>query len=436
MDETTGLPAHGGAVPDEARADALPPVSGPAATGHGPETSASDSSAAAATPSPRPPGSRAALREVALLFLRLGCTAFGGPAAHIALMRQEVVTRRRWLADREFLDLLGATNLIPGPNSTEMAIHLGYARAGWLGLLAAGALFILPAVLIVLALAWLYVRFGTTPEATWLLYGIKPVIIAVVVQALWGLGRAAITGPLPAAVGAAVIALSLRGGNEIVLLFGGGLALWLVRNARRWVGRRSLAALLPLPLPLLPGVSAPAVGGADLLTLFLTFLKIGSVLYGSGYVLLAFLRNDFVQRLGWLTDAQLLDAVAVGQVTPGPVFTTATFIGYLVAGLPGALLATVGIFLPSFVFVALTHPLVPRLRASTRLRDLLDGVNVAALGLMAAVTWQLGRDAVVDPLTAALALLAGVALLRFRANSTWLIAGGAAVGLARHLLAG
>jgi chromate transporter len=383
-----------------------------------------------------PVGSRAALREVAALFLRLGCTAFGGPAAHIALMRQEVVVRRRWLADREFLDLLGATNLIPGPNATEMAIHLGRARAGWRGLLAAGALFILPATLIVLALAWLYVRFGTTPEATWLLYGIKPVIIAVVVQALWGLGRAAITGPLPAVVGAAVIALSLRGGNEIVLLFGGGLALWLVRNARRWVGRRSLAALLPLPLPLLPGGSAPAAGGADLLTLFLTFLKIGSVLYGSGYVLLAFLRNDFVHRLGWLTDAQLLDAVAVGQVTPGPVFTTATFIGYLVAGLPGALLATVGIFLPSFVFVALTHPLVPRLRASTRLRDLLDGVNVAALGLMAAVTWQLGRDAVVDPLTAALALLAGVALLRFRANSTWLIAGGAAVGLVRHLLAG
>lgn len=381
-----------------------------------------------------PVGSRVALREVAALFLRLGCTAFGGPAAHIALMRQEVVTRRRWLADREFLDLLGATNLIPGPNSTEMAIHLGYARAGWPGLLAAGALFILPATLIVLALAWLYVRFGTTPEATWLLYGIKPVIIAVVVQALWGLGRAAITGPLPAAVGAAVIALSLRGGNEIVLLFGGGLALWLVRHARA-IGRRGAGLPAVLLVPLTPMVGASATG-ANLLTLFLTFLKIGSVLYGSGYVLLAFLRSDFVHRLGWLTDAQLLDAVAVGQVTPGPVSTTATFIGYLVAGLPGAVLATVGIFLPSFAFVALTHPLVPRLRASALLRDLLDGVNVAALGLMAAVTWQLGRDAVVDPLTAALALLAGVALLRFRANSTWLIATGAAIGLAHYLLAG
>ncbi len=437
MDETTGLPAQGGAVPDAARADAPPPVSGPAATGHGQEARPSDASAAATASSSSPPaGSRAALREAALLFLRLGCTAFGGPAAHIAMMRQEVVARRRWLSDQQFLDLLGATNLIPGPNSTEMAIHLGYARAGWPGLLAAGSLFILPAMLIVLTIAWLYVHFGTTPEATWLLYGIKPVIIAVVVQALWGLGRAAITGPLPAAVGAVVIALSLRGGNEIALLFGGGLALWLIRNTRRWVGRGSLAALLPLPLPLLPAVSAPAVGGADLLTLFLTFLKIGSVLYGSGYVLLAFLRNDFVHRLGWLTDAQLLDAVAVGQVTPGPVFTTATFIGYVVAGLPGALLATVGIFLPSFVFVALTHPLVPRLRASVLLRDLLDGVNVAALGLMAAVTWQLGRDAIIDPLTTALALLVGVLLIRWRVNSTWLIAGGAAVGLARHLLAG
>lgn len=435
MDESGGLPAHDGAPPHDAHAETPPSGFGQDVLGHGREGGAPAPSAAAAAPSPSTPArSRAALREAALLFLRLGCTAFGGPAAHIAMMRQEVVVRRRWLSDRQFLDLLGATNLIPGPNSTEMAIHLGYARAGWPGLLAAGSLFILPATLIVLALAWLYVRFGTTPAATWLLYGIKPVIIAVVVQALWGLGRAAVTGPLAAAVGAAVIALYLRGGNEIALLFGGGLVLWLIRNTRRWVGRGSLAALLPLPL--LPGMSAPAAGGADLLTLFLTFLKIGSVLYGSGYVLLAFLRNDFVHRLGWLTDAQLLDAVAVGQVTPGPVFTTATFIGYVVAGLPGALLATVGIFLPSFVFVALTHPLVPRLRASALLRDLLDGVNVAALGLMAAVTWQLGRDAVLDPLTAALAFLAGVALIRLRVNSTWLIAAGAAVGLARLLLAG
>lgn len=434
MDETTGLPAHGGTVPDEARAEALPPVSEPAAPGHGPEASASDSSAAAIASSPCPPGSRAARREVALLFLRLGCTAFGGPAAHIALMRQEVVVRRRWLSDRQFLDLLGATNLIPGPNSTEMAIHLGYARAGWRGLLAAGALFILPATLIVLALAWLYVRYSASPEATWLLYGVKPMIIAVVVQALWGLGRVAITGPLTALVGASVVALSLRGGNEIVLLFGGGLALWLVRRTRA-IARQGAGLPAVLLVPLTPMVGASATGGANLLTLFLTFLKIGSVLYGSGYVLLAFLRSDFVHRLGWLTDAQLLDAVAVGQITPGPVSTTATFIGYLVAGLPGAMLATVGIFLPSFAFVALTHPLVPRLRTSALLRDLLDGVNVAALGLMAAVTWQLGRDAVVDPLTALLTLTAGAALIRFRVNAAWLIASGAAVGLAHRLLA-
>lgn len=429
MDETTGLPAHGGAVPDDARADALPPVSGSAATGHGQEARASDSSAAATAPSASlPAGSRAALREAALLFLRLGCTAFGGPAAHIAMMRQEVVARRRWLSDRQFLDLLGATNLIPGPNSTEMAIHLGYARAGWPGLLVAGSVFILPAMLIVLALAWLYVRFGTTPEATWLLYGIKPVIIAVVVQALWGLGQAAVTGPLPAAVGAAVIALSLRGGNEIVLLFGGGLALWLIRTARRWVGRRSLAALLPLPLPLLPAVSAPAAGGAHLLTLFLTFLKIGSVLYGSGYVLLAFLRADFVERLGWLTDRQLLEAVAVGQFTPGPIFTTATFVGYLLGGVPAALAATVAIFLPGFVFVAASHPLIPRLRCSPWAGALLDGVNVASLALMAGVAWTLGRAAITDGLTAALAVAALVLLARFRVNSAWLVAGGALVG--------
>ncbi|MER3460239.1 MAG: chromate transporter, partial [candidate division GAL15 bacterium] len=236
------------------------------------------------------------LAEVARVFLKLGTVAFGGPAAHIAMMREEVVLRRRWLSDQHFLDLLGITNLIPGPNSTEMAIQVGYLRAGWRGLITAGTLFITPAAFMVLGFAWAYVRWGSTPgafatakhhpEVGWLLYGIKPVIIAVVVQALWGLGRAAVTGPLAAAVGAAVIALYLRGGNEIALLFGGGLVLWLIRNTRRWVGRGSLAALLPLPL--LPGMSAPAAGGADLLTLFLTFLKIGSVLYGSGYVLWPF----------------------------------------------------------------------------------------------------------------------------------------------------
>jgi len=357
------------------------------------------------------------MREVAWLFLKLGTIAFGGPAAHIAMMREEVVRRRRWLSDEQFVDLLGATNLIPGPNSTEMAIHLGFLRAGWPGLIAGGICFIVPAMLIVLGCAWLYVRYGARPEAGWLLYGVKPVIIAIVVQAMWGLLRSAVKGYLLGAIGVVTLMLSLLGANEIALLLGGGVVAVLLTT----VGSRGVAAPL--------GLGA----GVGLTTLFLVFLKIGSVLYGSGYVLLAFLRHDFVDRLGWLTDQQLLDAVAIGQVTPGPVFTTATFIGYVLAGVPGATLATLGIFLPSFVFVALSHPLVPKIRASRRAGAFLDGVNVAALGLMAAVTWQLGRAAIVDLTTAALALVALVLLLRFKLNSAWLVLGGSAVGAALRL---
>ncbi|MEX2158435.1 MAG: chromate efflux transporter [Dehalococcoidia bacterium] len=374
------------------------------------------------------------LREVAAVFLKLGTIAFGGPAAHIAMMRDEVVTRRRWLSDQQFLDLLGATNLIPGPNSTEMAIHLGYLRAGWRGLMVAGALFILPAFAIVLGFAWAYVRYGTTPEATWLLYGVKPVIIAIVVQALWGLRRAAVSGPLPAIVAMGVVAGYLLGVNEIALLFAGGLFALLARNAPRITARGVAVFAAPLAiagsLPL--AARAPDETPVSLLTLFLTCLKIGSVLYGSGYVLLAFLRNDFVVRLGWLTDQQLLDAVAVGQLTPGPVFTTATFVGYVVAGAPGAVLATIAIFLPSFVFVAAVNPLVARLRSSETFSALLDGVNAAALGLMAAVTWTLGRDAIVDWWTALLAAAAVFLLLRYRMQSVWLIVAGALAGVAHH----
>jgi chromate transporter len=375
-----------------------------------------------------PPGS---VLEVARLFGKLGVIAFGGPAAHIALMREEIVRRRRWVSDERFVDLLGMTNLIPGPNSTEMAIHLGYTRAGWGGLVAAGVAFIVPATLIVLALAWAYVEYGALPQAVWLLYGIKPVIIAVVVHAMWGLLRSAIKTRLLAVVGAAALALYLAGANELAVLFGGGLVVLLVRSAGRI--RRDVAGAVAL----VSAVALPAAAGqlarppgASVATLFLLFLKIGSVLYGSGYVLLAFLRNDFVERYGWLTDQQLLDAVAIGQFTPGPVFTTATFIGYLVAGWPGALVATAGIFLPSFVFVALSHPLLPRIRASRWTAALLDGVNVAALGLMAGVTVELGRGAVVDVLTAVLALAAAVLLIRFGVNSAWLVTGGAALGLA------
>jgi chromate transporter len=373
--------------------------------------------------------------EVARLFLTLGVIAFGGPAAHIALMREEVVRRRRWVSDERFLDLLGMTNLIPGPNSTEMAIHLGYVRAGWPGLLLGGACFIVPAMLIVLALAWLYVRYGTTPAAVAALYGITPVVIAVVVQAMWALGRTAVKGPLLAAVGAAVLALALAGGNEIVLLLGGGLVVVALRATLRARGVAALVTVVGLPSVVL-GQGATVAAAVSLGTLFLTFLKIGAVLYGSGYVLVAFLRSDFVERLGWITDRQLLDAVAVGQFTPGPVFTTATFIGYLVAGWSGALLATLAIFCPSFVFVALSHPLIPRIRASRLTGAFLDGVNVAAVALMAAVTWQLARAALVDAFTALLALAAAGLLLATRVNSAWLVLGGAAAGLVYRRLVG
>lgn len=372
------------------------------------------------------PSSNGALGEVVRLFLKLGVIGFGGPAAHIAMMRDEVVRRRRWIDDARFLDLLGMTNLIPGPNSTEMAIHLGYARAGWPGLVLGGVCFIVPAMATVLALAWAYVTHGARPEAAALLYGIKPVIIAVVVQAAWGLTRTAVKTPLLAALGVATIVLYLLDAHELLLLLGGG--------AVSAVARRVRGAHVPSLLLLAASTGAPAAAGigtaVSLPTLAVTFLKIGAVLYGSGYVLLAFLRNDFVERLGWLTDRQLLDAIAIGQFTPGPVFTTATFVGFVVAGWPGGVVATLAIFLPSFVFVALSHPLVPRIRASAATAAFLDGVNVVALGLMVAVTWELGRAAVVDIPTALLALAAAVALIVFRVNSAWLVVGGAVVGVA------
>lgn len=383
---------------------------------------------------------RASLRDLALVSLKLGFTAFGGPAAHIAMLHDETVVRRRWTTEQHFLDMLGVTNLIPGPNSTEMVIHTGYEHQGWRGLLVAGWLFILPAASIVLVLAWLYVRYGTTPEGAWLLYGIKPVIIAVVAQALWNLGRTAIKGALLGAIAAGVLGLYLLGINELVLLFGGGLTAIAALGARRIPRNGGLAiAMLPLggvKLPALAAVAADAAVPYSPLRLFLTFLKIGSVLYGSGYVLLAFLRGDFVERLGWLTERQLLDALAIGQVTPGPVFTTATFVGYVVGGVPGAVLATLGIFIPAFVLVAAVNPLVPRLRASPWMGAFLDGVNVAAIGLMAAVTLELGRAALIDWLTVALAGVAAVLLIRYRVNSAWLVLAGAMIGLLAHEVGG
>lgn len=369
-----------------------------------------------------------ALREVVRLFLRLGFTAFGGPAAHIAMMHDEVVVRRGWMAEQHFLDLVGATNLIPGPNSTEMAIHIGYERAGWRGLIAAGVCFIMPAVLIVLALAWAYVEYGNTPQGDALMYGIKPVIIAIVVQALSRLVPTALKGPLLATIGVSALALYLLGVNELLVLFGGALLVVAIQAVRRFP--LPVAMLLPLA-GLESGLRQAGTNNpVSLDRLFLIFLKVGALLYGSGYVLLAFLRNDLVVNYGWLTDQQLLDAVAIGQFTPGPVFTTATFIGYLLAGIPGAIVATLGIFLPSFFFVALLARIVPYIRKSPWTAAFLDGVNVAALGLMAGVTWQLGRAALIDIPTILLALAAGVLLFRFKLNSAWLVLVGGSVGLA------
>ncbi len=384
----------------------------------------------------------APVTEVARYFLRLGCIAFGGPAAHIALMRRDLVSRRAWLTDEEFTDLLGVTSLIPGPNSTEMTMYLGGRRAGWRGLWAGGAAFVGPAVAIVLALAWAYVRWGTTPGGQAILFGLQPVILAIVVQAVWGLRRAVLKGPATLVVALAVAALALAGGDEILLLLGAGLALLglsLASGGRLTATWRALraggAALFAWPvvtvgLPVFPAFfRRPETPGAGLGELFLVFLKIGATLYGSGYVLVSFLQAEFVDGRGWISQQELLDAVAVGQFTPGPVFSSATFVGYLVLGLPGALVATAGIFLPSFVFVAATHPVLPRLRKLPWAAPFLDGVNAGAIALMGVVTFQLARDALDNAFQLAMLAVAAAVLVRLNPNSAWLIAGGIAAGL-------
>ena len=380
-----------------------------------------------------PPDRGAACTELAAVFLKLGTTAFGGPAAHIAMMEEEVVRRRRWLSHEQFLDLLGATYVIPGPNSTEMAIHIGYLRAGWAGLLVAGGCFIIPAAVMVACIAAAYTRLGTLPISIGLLAGLKPVVIAIVAHALWQLGRTAVKTPGLALVAAGATGLTLAGTNELVVLL---LAAGVMVGVQTLGTRRSRAAVwnaVPL-MPLASSVPAAAAAAATpfgLWPLFLVFVKIGAVLFGSGYVLLAFLRADLVHRLGWLTEAQLLDATAVGQITPGPLFTTATFIGYILGGTAGAVVATVGIFLPAFGFVALSGPLVPRLRQSPTTAAVLDGVNVGALALMAVVTWQLAQAALVDGVAVLLALASAALLFGARVNSAWLILGGALVGMLR-----
>jgi chromate transporter len=380
-------------------------------------------------------------RELISLFLRLGFTAFGGPAAHIALMKDEVVTRRHWLTEAEFLDLLGATNLIPGPNSTQMAIHIGYRRAGWMGLLAAGICFIAPAALIVLLCAWAYRKYGALPEAQAILYGVKPVIIAIVVRAIWSLARTAVKNGFHALLGVCSLALALFGADVLLLLFTAGAisatVCWATaRRTRRpirglvWVFAIAAAMIaLPDALTRLNRSPANAPTPYSNLSLFAFFLKVGMTLYGGGYVLIAFLRDGLVHQWHWLTESQLLDAIAVGQFTPGPLFTTATFVGYLVGGVAGAGIATFAIFLPSFVLIAISGPLVPFLRRSQLASAFLDGVNMSAVALMAAVTAQLGKAALVDWYTVGIALGSTALLLRYRINSVWLIGAGAICGV-------
>jgi len=392
---------------------------------------------------------RGSLKELALFFLRLGVTAFGGPAAHIAIMEDELVRRRKWLSREKFLDLLGASSLIPGPSSSELAIHIGYLRAGWAGLLVGGTCFIFPAAILVGIIAWAYVRFGHLPAVAALLYGVKPVVIAVILQALWGLGRTAVKSWVLAIAGALGVALSFAKVNVLLILFGTGAVLAGIHAlSRNRPGNRKAAGVLtlvsglrgarPVLARIFPWAGATGVAAVipGMWPLFLVFLRIGSIVFGSGYVLLAFLRADLVVHRAWVTDAQLVDAVAIGQVTPGPVFTTATFLGYLLRGPAGALVATVGIFLPAFILVAVSGPLIPLLRRSATAGAFLDGVNVASLALMAAVSYQLGRSAIVDWLTIGLAMASAVLLLRFRINSAWLVLGGAVLGIAARLVRG
>jgi len=377
------------------------------------------------------------LKEVALLFLKLGTFSFGGPAVYIALMHHETVRRRRWIDEQRFLDLVGATNLIPGPNAAEMAIHLGLIRAGWSGLIASGALFILPGMAATLLVAWAYVTYGSIPEVGWVLYGVKPVVIGIVIEALWKLGRKGIKGPTTAIVGIGIAALYILGFNEIALLFGGAAVVLLIHGGRHYL-KHGLAAFATIPvLSQMPLTTLfTSVVPFSQTTLFLSFLKIGSVLFGSGYVLLAFLRSEFVVRLGWLTNQQVLDAVVAGQITPGPVFSSATFVGYLLGGWPSALLATLGIFLPSFLFVGLLSRILPYVRKSPWAATFLDGVNTASLGLMAGVTVQLGQTAIIDIFTIVVLLATLLVIFRLKVNPIWLIIGSGLLGAIYKLVIG
>ena len=370
------------------------------------------------------------------MFLRLSLTAFGGPAAHIAMMEDEIVRRRRWITREEFLDRLGAASLIPGPTSTEIVVYIGYMRAGWPGLIVAGLCFIIPAVLMVAGFAWAYVRFGSFPQVARFLYGLKPVIIAIVAQALWNLARSAVKTRFLSVIAVASIGAGAAGAAALTIFAGAGVAAAFREWWRQGRRRAPLLTLLLIAAAALVAqfashAAAPTRPKAiGLAALFVYFVKIGSVLYGSGYVLLAFLQQDLVVQWHWLTDKQLLDAVVVGQITPGPLFTTATFIGYILRGVPGAAVATAGIFLPAFALCAVSGPAMPWLRRSRVAGAFLDGVNVAAVALMVVVTWELARTALIDWLTVATAAVCLVMLFRYRLSAARLALAGALWGLA------
>jgi chromate transporter len=366
----------------------------------------------------------ASLAGLAAVFLRLGLTSFGGPAAHIALMRDEFVRRRRWLDDAVFVDLLGAANLIPGPTSTELAMHIGHRQAGGAGLVVAGLAFLLPAVAIVAVLAWLYVEYGQRPEVGALLVGIAPVVVAIVAHAGWSIGRTVVRTPIAGILLLGTIGAAVAGVPEIALLLAAGIVALAIH-----LGRRGRVMALGVP-PAGTLVAAGTALGVTVPAIFVAFLKIGAVLFGSGYVLVALLRSELVDGLGWLSERQLLDAVAVGQATPGPLFSTATFIGYVLAGPLGAVASTVGVFLPAFIAVGLSIPVLDRLRRSADARAFLDGVNVGAVALIAIVAVQLGLGAVRDLLSLASALVA-FALLVAGIGTGRLILAGAAIGLMR-----
>jgi len=367
---------------------------------------------------------RETLREIAKEFLRLGFVAYGGPAAHIAMMEERYVRRRRWLTRERFLDLLGAASLLPGPGSTEVAAYLGEIRGGAAGLVVAGACFILPAAVLVTVLAWAYTKYATVPQVAGLLFGIKPVVVALIAQAIWNLGRTALKSVWLSVLAIAAIGLAVWGASPLIVLLGAGVLWVLIREGTRLAQDKAAA---------IAGVLGTGAAGTStaigVLPVFSYFLKVGAVLVGSGYVLLAVLRADLVVKMHWLSDAQLLDAIAVSQATPGPFFTVATFIGYVLGGWQGAVLATVGIFLPAFVYVRVTAKFLPKLRKSSAASAFLDGVNAAAVALMAVVGWQLARAAIVNMPAILLMIVSAGLVFRYKVNSAWLVLGGAIVGI-------